>query len=399
MEQAELTRRFDAAQDQLMTLIEEGRQDLDTHAEIWDLHRKIYLLMYYGRKQGYRSLGLQPLPVLAASEYNAKNAIAMTMLINSLKDSEYANEIWTLGETSAETVLATEPKSTFKKKPYTVDVWFDNQQHNAFPYTNWREIIYQTEEGKWQKTEGRVSYSGLYYVDEHGQEVYFLLFAADAPRYGETGEWTVRVDNDVLYPPPTSSSGPQPQYPADQSADAVPRSREGPNKENVASNQSDGEAQVSSASGLRRPREESPETSGKRPRPDSTDGGRRGARRSGGRAEAGPWPSASEVGTRHTEPPRRNLSRLGRLYEEARDPPIILLKGPANSLKCWRRRCRKHSDLYSTASSVFKWIDYDGQPGNRLLVAFKSDTQRSAFLQQVTIPRHCDVTFGNLNSL
>lgn len=387
-----------------MTLIEEGREDIDSQIKIWDLQRQSYLIMYYARRKGYRNLGLQPLPVLAASEYNGKNAIAMLMHLRSIKNSGFGTERWTLGETSVETVLATEPKHTFKKQPYIVDVWFDNEQGNSFPYTNWEHIYYQDGNGNWHKTRGQVSYDGLYYVEHNGDQVYFQLFATDAPRYGHTGQWTVRFKNHILYPPVTSSTGLDNS--SEQSAHSLPRAREGPDKENVATNQ--GEAQVSSATGPRRSREASPETPRKRQRPDSTDGGggRRGLRgeRGGSRSRPpgpreGSWPSPEEVGRRRTSTPRRHLSRLSRLQEDARDPPVILLKGPANPLKCWRRRCRKHSSLYTAASSVFKWIDCTGHSGGRLLVAFDSEAQRAAFLEQVTIPKHCEYTFGSLMSL
>lgn len=385
-----------------MTLIEEGQEDIESHLRIWDLHRRTYLLMYYARSKGYKNLGLQPLPVLAASEYNGKNAIAMQMLLKDIQKTPFGREKWTLGETSVETVLATEPKGTFKKKPYIVDVWFDNQQQNAFPYTNWREIIYQDSAGNWQKAEGKVSYDGLYYTEENGNQVYFQLFATDAPRYGLTGQWTVHVENEILYPPVTSSSGPQPVYAAaDQSTDSGTRVRQGPDKENVDTNEGR-QAESSPSTGLRRPREASPEQSRKRPRPDSTDGGGGGGRRRGGnRGESGEgsWPSPEQVGTRHTGTPRRGLSRVGRLQEDAWDPPIILVKGPPNPLKCWRNRCcQRHSDLFVTATSCFKWIK-GGQHGSRLIIAFKSPAQRAEFLNNVHIPKHCDYTYGNLMSL
>lgn len=384
-----------------MNLIEEGHEDLESHIQLWDYHRKTYLLMYYARSKGYKNLGLQPLPVLAASEYNGKNAIAMVMLLKDLQKTPYARERWTLAETSVETVLATEPKGTFKKRPYIVDVWFDNQQQNAFPYTNWKEILYQDSDGQWRKAEGEVSYDGLYYTDNKGDQIYFQMFATDAPRYGVTGQWTVHFQNQTLYPPVTSSSGLQHpiQHAADQSTDAGTRSREGPNKENVSNNE--GEAQVSSAAGLRRPREATPDPPGKRPRPDSTDGGGRRARgrEHRGRSGEGSWPTPEEVGSRHTTTTRGGRTRLERLRDEARDPPVILVKGPANPLKCWRRRCQKHSDLFVSATSVFRWISPDGQSGTRLLVAFKDKAQRVAFLDQVTIPKHCDYTYGNLSSL
>lgn len=382
-----------------MTLIEQGHEDIDSQIKIWDLQRRSYLIMYYARTKGYRNLGLQPLPVLAASEYNGKNAIAMTMLLTDIKKSQYGTEKWTLGETSVETVLATEPKHTFKKNPYIVDVWFDNDNQNTYPYTNWEYIYYQDSNGNWHKVRGQVSYEGLYYVEHTGDQVYYQLFASDAPRFGHTGQWSVHFKNHVLYPPVTSSSGPQQLYnTADQGPVPIPRPREGSNKENVLGQ---GEAQVSTPPRPRGSREASPESPRKRQRPDSTDGGGGGRRRH--RGDRGPregsWPSPEEVGRRHTTTPRRHRSRLERLQEDARDPPIILLKGPANPLKCWRTRCKKHSSLYKTASSVFKWIGKDGQSGNRLMVAFENERQRAAFLEQVTIPKHCEYTFGSLMSL
>ncbi|AWK28195.1 E8/E2 protein [Human papillomavirus type 219] len=111
-------------------------------------------------------------------------------------------------------------------------------------------------------------------------------------------------------------------------------------------------------------------------------------------------PTAGQVGERHTTVQTTGLTRLGRLIEEARDPPVIIVKGSSNQLKCWRFRFQhKCGHLYNTCSSVFKWIDDTNNAGSRMLIAFSSTKQRQQFINCVKFPRGTSYSFGALNSL
>ena len=84
--------RLYALQESLMESYESGSADLQSQINYWYLVRKEQALLYKARQDGHRSLGLQPLPTLQVSEYRAKEAITMTLLLRSFAKSEYARE-------------------------------------------------------------------------------------------------------------------------------------------------------------------------------------------------------------------------------------------------------------------------------------------------------------------
>lgn len=391
---------------------------------------------YHARQQGIKRLGFRPTPSLASAEANGKEAIEMTILIKRLLNSPFANESWTLQDTNAELVLHTNPKRTFKKLPFTVEVWFDDNSENAFPYVNYRIIYASDDNDRIYKAEGQVDYNGCYFVEYNGDKAYFILFGEDALRYGTKGVWSVRYNNTILYPP-TSSSRP----PTGSSSNVIvldSSSDEDPEPEPTTSGiqytafgQAKRRAVNTSESleeeeGLRRRAPKSPKTTGvqqrqgeqrsspvKRAQADSTGhqpggarggrgpgGGGGGGRRGGGERAPGSAPTAGEVGQRHISVTERRLTKLERLQEEARDPPIITVKGPANTLKCWRFRLKKDKDLFDNITTVYKWInDTCSLPTSRILIAFSSVTQRQKFLARVTIPKQCQFSCGYLDAL
>lgn len=379
-----------------MNLYEAGLKNIDAQIEHWEIIRKQYVLFYYARKEGYKNLGLQPLPALTVSEYKAKEAIQLVLLLKSLKKSQFGSEEWTLTETSAE-LLHTPPRNTFKKDAYIVDVHFDHNLQNSFPYTNWDRIYVQDEDDRWYLTSGQVDYNGLYFVDSNNEKSYFTLFATDAERYGTTGEWTVKYKNEMISasvdssrpffaPVQGSSRGSTSTSGNTISGPKTPRQQE---KERRA------ESPTSSSTELRRRRKRDQQ------REYDTRGSKR--RRTEQEADSSGVP-ASQVGRRHRTVPATGLTRLERLEREARDPPIILLKGQANPLKCWRNRCDKYKNLFTHMSTVWRWAKEEefcdcNQNLNRLLVAFSSVHERSLFLQKVHLPKGCTYSLGNLASL
>lgn len=370
---------------------------------------------------------MQPTPPMAVSEANGKEAIEMTLLISSLMQSPFANESWTLQDTSKELVLHALPKGTFKKLPYTIEVWFDNDASNAYEYVNYQLLYVRDENDLWYKTEGRTDYNGLYYIDYNGDHTYFKLFTDEAGLYGSTGVWTVRYNNHVISPPASSSRPPagssgsviiinsddeDPE--SSESADAslgqetglteTQQSTEEEQRPSRSTPRSEASPRVQRE---RRPREQGEPGSPpvKRAKADSTGGERRrgargGGTGTGGGSARGSAPTAAEVGKGHQTVPRRGLDRLRRLQEEARDPPIIIVQGPANSLKCWRNRWSKKSKHFEGVTSVFRWISHcHNSCDSRMLISFKSETQRTQFLTFEHIPRHCSYSFGSLNAL
>ena len=389
-----MTKRYDALQERIMTLYEEGSSSIDAQIELWDLIRKENVLCYYGRKEGYKNYGLQPLPNLAVCEYKAKEAIQQGILLKSLRDSPYGREDWTLNTTSAE-LTHTAPRNAFKKGPYTVDVYFDNNPDNSFPYTNWDALYVQDENDMWYKTPGKVDINGLYFEDNHGDKTYFTIFATDAQRYGTTGEWTVHYKNETLSTSITSSQA------------TLSGSVQGSAKGSVSST---GDATSSTKNPRRREIEEREPSSTTPSSPDLRRGRRRGGEQRGEQREPRAkrrrteesisGVSAGQVGRRHTTVSRTGLTRLSRLEAEARDPPFILVKGCGNNLKCWRYRFKKSNTLFTNISTVFRWVENDF-PGcnHRMIITFKHESQRSMFLKTVQLPKGSSYALGSVDSL
>lgn len=399
-----LTEKYNAVQEVLLDLIEQGAKDLDSQIKYWNHVRQENVYMYYAKKEGLTHLGLQPLPVTAVSEYKAKQAIHIVLLLQSLKKSRFASENWTLQDTNAE-LLNTVPKDCFKKQPYTVEVWFDNDRNNSFPYVNWDFIYYQDNMEQWQKVPGLVDYNGLYYDEIGGDRVYFALFDTDAQKYGHTGKWTVLFKQQTLVTPISSSSsfsansGKTSSDVSTTTEVSIPSSQSPRRLQKPEVGSSTGEETTVRRRRGREQRESTPEdypsTSTKRRRRGGAGGG-------GGRAGSGSPPSPDEVGSRHRSVPRTHLSRLGRLTEEARDPPIIIITGPANVLKCWRyRKQNQNSALFLCFSTVFTWVGgvNDNAEKARMLVAFRDTHERDQFLKYVQLPKQSTYALGSLDRL
>ena len=200
-----LVARFDALQEAILTHIESQESTLESQIQYWENIRKENAIMHYARKQGLTKLGLQPLPTLAVTEYNAKQAIQIHLTLQSLLKSPFASERWTLTDVSAE-LINTSPQNCLKKGGYDVAVWFDNDRQNAMLYTNWDFLYYQDMNEQWHKVKGEVDYDGLYFTDHTGERAYFTLFSADAQRFSRTGLWTVHFKTQVISSPVVSST-------------------------------------------------------------------------------------------------------------------------------------------------------------------------------------------------
>ncbi|AUT11920.1 E2 [Leptonychotes weddellii papillomavirus 5] len=189
-----LNERFAALQEVQMAHIEQGSTKLSDQRKYWELCRREHVLLNFARRHHITRLGMNIVPGLATSEAKAKDAIRMGLLLQALLDSPYADEPWSMSDTSFEVLLAP-PEQCFKKNGVTVEVSFDNDPLNCNIYTLWKCIYYMDEEDKWKKTEGKVDYDGLYYEQEDGLRVYYHRFLEDAQFYGSTLQWTVNYKN------------------------------------------------------------------------------------------------------------------------------------------------------------------------------------------------------------
>lgn len=378
-----LSQALDSLQDDLLTLYEKDSDDLHDQITHWKLNRKEQVLFYYCRRQGVTRLGVTPIPPLAVSQQKAKAAIEQQLLLESLLQSEFGKESWTLTETSRERLL-TEPKYCFKKHGTQIEVRFDHQADNTTRYTLWGTLYYQNSSDVWVKTQGKVDRRGLFYTDENNVRVEYVNFEEEAKKYGKTGVFEVLSK---LTPPavPTSSFA-APGH-GDTPPGSATRRRTSPEK--------------TTATPKRR----------KRPRISSPRFPHRRGLRGGGEGELAAtnssprllYPTPEEVGKSTTTPSRGHRTRLGRLLLEAADPPILVLKGGANSLKCLRFRLKQHySSFFLGASTTWYWTSATGneQLGrSRMLLSFTDEKQRDLFMKTVKLPRSVQWFKGSLEDM
>lgn len=413
-----LTERFDAVQENLLELYESGSDNIEDQILYWNLMRKEGVLFYYARQKGITRLGLQHVPSLAVSEFKAKQAIMMTLQLESLKNSEYGSEKWTMQDTSLE-LYNTEPQHTFKKGGQTVNVYYDNNEQNYYPYTLWKYIYYQTDNDQWHKAQSDVDYEGIYYESADNVKHYYVTFDKDAARYSDSGVWTVKYNNRNISSTSITSTG------GKSNSSSYPTIGEGSNTlaaqtgETSQEGRRGGSRRTSSSTprGKRRKTQISEssdaasvsETDGEGTPPQLRRRLRRGGeqrkqttdRRRGRRGEPS-YPTPEEVGSRHRRPEGTYHSRLRQLQEDARDPPVLIVRGSANTLKCWKNRCRqKHQSLFLMLSTVFSWVAKGPERigHHRMLVAFTNSRQRQEFLTHVKIPKGTSFAFGNLFGL
>lgn len=388
-----LAERFDVLQEEILKHIESGDTSLQSHIDYWENVRKENAIMYYARKQGLSTLSLQPLPQLAVSEYNAKQAIQISLTLQSLLKSPFGNEAWTLPEVSAE-LINTPPQNVLKKNGYDVEIWYDNDRRNSMVYTNWDSLYYQDHEEKWHKVTGQVDYDGCYFTDHTGERAYFILFITDASRYSESGTWTVHYKQQVISSSVVSSSNysayedPLPGPSSNTETPSKNHLRRRPEETNLPSSTTPSTSPRSLR--VRRGRREQGES--------GTRGETPAKRRRGGGSGSAPTPS--EVGSRHRQVERKGLSRLGVLQEEARDPPIIVVQGCANGLKCWRnRKSNKHAGSFLAMSTVWNWVGDTSANHSRLIIAFANTAQREHFVKNHLFPKHATYYYGSLGGL
>lgn len=113
--------------------------------------------------------------------------------------------------------------------------------------------------------------------------------------------------------------------------------------------------------------------------------------------------SPSEVGRDLQTVSGRHLGRLEQLLADARDPPVILFKGAANTLKCYRYRERQRlKGLYKCFSTTWSWVgseDCTRIGRARMIVSFTSYSQRQDFTKRMKTPKGVDWCFGNFDKL
>nr|ATP66837.1 E2 protein [Rodent papillomavirus] len=356
-----LEARFDAVQERILNLYEKGSDKLEDQILYWELIRKEGAIEFCARKQGLNKLGLHPVPCQLGAENKAKKAIHMQLQLKSLLESQYGSESWTMQETSTEMYERTEPPNTFKKDGHEVDVMFDCNEDNLVSYMVWGKVYYQDELGKWHKVQSQVDYYGVFYVDHDGNRVYYENFDSDSERFGETGTWTVRHKNQTLTSSPDSST----------TTKERPEETDEPKRKRRRSEHTPTSSQESVPTGRREPTQTdscghaSPRQPGRRGRfgqgePETLSP--LSSPSEGSRSSHEPWTPPGPFGSRYPGSAGPCERVLPSLLTQPRDPPIILVKGPTNSLKCWRNRLRRRVHKpFTKIGTAFSWVeDRDG---------------------------------------
>ncbi|ABU86870.1 regulatory protein [Canis familiaris papillomavirus 4] len=193
-----LKKRLDAIQNGLMTLYEEGSNRLSDQVLHWNLCRQENVLLHFARKSGVLRLGIQPVPPLRATAERAKQAIEQQLTLQSLQDTPFADEQWTLQDTSRER-WTSEPQGCLKKGASVVEVYFGGDKGNGMHYTLWKDVYYVDCDDKWRKVKSQVDLQGIWFW-ENGCKRYYVDFGEEDKKYGDSGRWDVYHNNEKICP-------------------------------------------------------------------------------------------------------------------------------------------------------------------------------------------------------
>ncbi|ADW41703.1 E2 [Colobus guereza papillomavirus 1] len=378
-----LASRLDALQETLLVLYETDSSKLEDQITHWKNVRLENVMLYKARESGLTRIGHQVVPVLGVAKAKACKAIEIQLALQTLQNSPYACEPWTLRDTSQE-IWEAPPKQCWKKRGYTVEVRFDGDEEKAMCYTAWRDIYVQNfADDTWVKHAGKVDHAGLYFVHE-GIRVDYVKFAKEAVTYGNQGTWSVYVGGQLI----------------DEC-------------ESVSSTQDTKQVPIagSAAPGLHsgEPLLHAPETTA-------------GAQRLGPPASPPRTPTKRQrvrVGSEQSADPSERLWQKQRRVDSGQRPvvchadssnqhgncsdcnvaPVTHLRGDPNKLKCLRYRLGKHkSILFNKVSSTWHWATgADTDKGTFVTVWHSDREQQGRFLATVSIPKDIEVLQGHMS--
>ncbi|ABX56068.1 E2 [Macaca fascicularis papillomavirus 3] len=353
-----LSERLNAYQDKILTFYEEDSKDLRDQIEHWRCVRGECAVFYKAREMGHSHINHQQVPPLHVSRGKAHNAIELQMALESLNQSDFNTEEWTLQDTSLE-MWRTEPQCCFKKKGETVTVLYDCDKDNSMDYTLWGHVYVWGDTG-WDKVCGKVDYGGLYYV-LHGLKVYYVEFQQEAVKYSKTNKWEVHIGRTVIpYSESVSSTALCERVPIAEIANglqqtSIPSHTHATTKEN---------AWVSSQPPTKRSRRSDP---------------------------GGDPVRALDANSRTLLSGTACENTTGNSYSDC--TPVVHLKGDPNCLKCLRFRFVKHKNLFVNVSSTWRWTNNTEEKAI-VTVTFKDEQQRQQFLGSVKIPNSICVCKG-----
>ena len=376
-----LANRLDVCQDKILELYEKDSDKLEDQIMHWQLMRLEQALLYKARECGLTHIGHQVVPPLSVTKAKARSAIEVHVSLQQLQHSAYAQDPWTLRDTSRE-MWDTAPKKCWKKRGLTVEVRYDGDENKAMCYVQWREIIVQNyTDDNWVKVAGLVSHEGLYYMHE-GHKTFYVKFKDDARVYGDTGTWDVYVGGKVIH---------------HHSFDPVSSTREipAPGPLYACTTPTPTQAQVGASEG--------PEQ--KRQRLETVYGEQQQQQQQQQQKQHTQTP-APQTTERARQPLDADRTRdcdttCPHPIGHRSDPdcvPVIHLRGDPNCLKCFRYRLNKGKNkLYSRTSSTWRWSCESENQCAYVTIWYTSYGQREAFLSTVKVPPGIQVILGHMS--
>lgn len=375
-----LANRLDACQETLLELYEKDSNKLEDQIKHWAQVRLENVMLFKARECGMTRVGCTAVPALTVSKAKACQAIEVQLALQTLMQSAYSTEAWTLRDTCLE-MWDAPPKKCWKKKGQSVLVKFDGSSDRDMIYTSWGFIYVQdTITDFWHKVPGQVDELGLYYVHD-GVRVNYVDFGTESLTYGVTGTWEVHVAGTVIHHTSASVSSTQASASDDEPLSPI-RTAVSPVPAPVAASAEPtgaGRAAPPTHALCSAQAPTSPPAKRQRvivgqqhPRPDST--------RTVGEGEVECHNKRSISNSNRTDP------RWG--HGDTDSVPVIHLRGDANCLKCFRYRVQKHKDvLYARVSSTWHWAGGNGDKTAFVTLWYTSVEQRTEFLTRVSIPK------------
>ncbi|QBR99463.1 E2 [Puffin papillomavirus 1] len=376
---ANLQAMLEQMQDRESSLLEKDDTTLDDAIEYWRTVKQIQLLFVAAGRQGHRSIGRQRVPPVHVSEKQAKDAIQMLLLGESLSRGPYGRLHWTLEDLSP--ILYASAPEGLKRNGRTVRVIYCGNPDTETSYTYWTHIYkYDALTGTWYEARGGMDDVGLWYMEGDALH-YYTKWEDEGRQHCGRGAvtWTFRGRNvrgndvvDTVAPPELSP----PRLESTRISDPTPSPPE--------------LSRYTPGPPAKRPREAAAAPRGSRT--GQTRGGRGRTRPSTGRGHGG---SSGRKGTsdapiapdavgsvHHTVPTGTGrVPRLQRLLQDAEDPVGLCFEGRTGQLKTIRWRIQQGNYRVDRVSTTWRWAGRDGEDKSKIIVTFANDGDRAAFMR------------------